>query len=220
MDIIKKDEQPLRYSPATATLPDSVTGDASGKLKRRRRIICWSTVIGINLLIFLVVLILSLTVFRARKPEITINSIKLDDLDLSVNPIPLNISLNLTLSLEISIRNPNKVSAKYRNTSAALLYRGKDIGNVPVPAGRIGSDDTTRLNLTLTVFADRVATDGEIYRDILKGNLGVTAYTRIKAKVRVLFIHIHVKATSSCDVNIDIMSSSIKNQTCHAKVKI
>nr|XP_043611527.1 uncharacterized protein LOC122583163 [Erigeron canadensis] len=214
MYIDKKDEQPLRSS-------GTVVHDHSKK-KRRRCIIC-STVIGTILtIIALIILILSLTVFKPKKPIITVDSITLQDLNYKLVPLPLppKVSLNLSLDLDMSIDNPNKVSVKYRNSSAILRYRGKNIGDVLVPAGKIGSNDKSRMNLTLTVFADRLVTDSELYRDLFSGELPFTAYTKIKAKVRVLFINFHVTSTSTCDVNIDIQSQSVKNQTCHTKIKL
>ncbi|KAI3829536.1 hypothetical protein L1987_03662 [Smallanthus sonchifolius] len=210
MDIEKKEEQPLR----------SVVDDPSRKRKRRRCIICWSSVIGVILTIALIILILSLTVFKAKKPVMTVNSVSLEDLNFSLNPIPAGVSLNLSLALDISIENPNKVSIKYRTSSASLRYRGKEVGNVPIPAGKLGSDDKTQLNLTLTVFADRLVSDSDLYRDLVGGNLPFTTYTRIKAKVKVLFVNIHVTSTSTCDVNIDVQSRSIPDQNCRYKNKI
>ncbi|KAC9235833.1 hypothetical protein R6Q59_027134 [Mikania micrantha] len=214
MDLEKKDEQPLR----SVAVP--VADDSSRKRRRRRCIICWSSVAGVILTLALILLILGLTVFKAKKPVLTVNSVQLQDLDFSVNPIPIRVSLNISLALDITIKNPNKVGVNYRNSSAVIQYRGKDVGNVPIPAGRIGSDDTSRLHLTLTVFADRLVSDSEIYQDILSGNLPLSTYTRIKARVRVLFVHIHVTSTSTCDVNIDIQGRKIANQTCHYKNKI
>ncbi|KVI03233.1 uncharacterized protein LOC112512539 [Cynara cardunculus var. scolymus] len=212
MDVEKKDEQPLR----SPHLPH----DQSRKRKRRRCIIICSSVIAVILVIALILLILALTVFKAKKPVLTVNSVELQDFGVSVNPIPIQVSLNMSLALDISIENPNKVGVKYRSSSAILRYKGKDVGEVPIPAGEIGSDTTKQMNLTLTVFADRLLSDSNIYGDFLSGNLPFTTYTKIKGKVRVLFVHIHVSSTSTCDVNIDIQSRSIANQTCQYKNKI
>ncbi|KAI3676569.1 hypothetical protein L1987_86180 [Smallanthus sonchifolius] len=211
MDIEKKEEQPLR----------SVADDNhSRKHNRRRCIIICSSVTGVILTITLILLILSLTVFKAKKPVLTVNSVALQDFDVSVTPLPLRVSLNLSLALSISIKNPNKVSVKYRNSSTSLRYKGREVGDVPIPAGKIGADGTEDLNLTLTIFADRLVTDSEIYSDIIGGKLGFSTYTKIKANVRVVFFHIHVTSTTDCDVNIDIGSRSIPNQNCHYKNKL
>ncbi|KAL4587240.1 hypothetical protein LXL04_000108 [Taraxacum kok-saghyz] len=161
MDIEKKDEQPLRSPPLPQT-------DHSRKRKRRRCIICCASVTGVILTIGLVLLILGLTVFKAKKPVLTVNSVALEDLDVSFSSIiPPRASLNLSLAIGISIENPNKVGVKYQNSSASLRYRGNEVGQVPVPAGKIGSDETKQMNLTVTVFADRLISDSDMYRDLL-----------------------------------------------------
>lgn len=212
MDAEKKQEQPLRGVP--------VTVDEVKKRKRRRCIIIWSSILGTFFTIALVLLILGLTVFKAKKPVLTVDNVSLEDFNFSLNPLALQVSLNLSLGLDISIENPNKVGVKYKNSAAIVRYRGEDIGNVPVPAGKIGSDDKKQLNLTLTVYADRLARRSELYQEVLGGNLMFTTYARIKAKVRVLFIHIHVTSTSTCDVNIDVTNRRIANQTCQYKNKL
>ncbi|KAL8464489.1 hypothetical protein ACS0TY_034135 [Phlomoides rotata] len=48
---------------------------------------------------------------------------------------------------------------KYRNSSAVLRHRGNEGGSVQDPAGRIESDSTKPMNLTLTLMADRLISD-------------------------------------------------------------
>lgn len=207
----KKDEQPLRSLPLTGE--DQL-------LKRKRRKCILSSVIGVTLAIALTLLILALTVFKAKKPVLTVNSVAVKDLDVSVSPLQLKFSLNLSLALDLTIENPNKIGVKYQNSSATLRYKGRVVGDVPIPAGKIGSDDKKQMNLTLTFFIDQLVFDSDIYGDILRGDLQFSTYAKIKATVRVLFIHIHVTSTSTCDVNIDMQSTSVRNQTCHYNNKI
>nr|XP_043611232.1 uncharacterized protein LOC122582863 [Erigeron canadensis] len=220
MDIEKKDEQPLR-SPSAPPL-STTTADKPSRKRRRRCIIIWSSIIGTILTIALIILILSLTVFKAKKPKITVTSVALQNFNFNMIPLPLppRVLLNLTLAVELFIENPNKVSVKYKTSSAILRYKGQDVGNVPIPAGKIGSDDKKQLNLNVTVFADRLVTDTDLYTEILSGNLGFSTYTRIKAKVKVVFVYIHVTSTSTCDVNIDVQNRSVRNQTCHYDNKL
>lgn len=190
--------------------------------KRRRRCICFSVaLISVLAVVALLILILALTVFKSKKPVTTVNSVALKDVNVSVTLLPLSVSLNISLDINISVRNPNKVKIKYRNSSAALRYKGHDVGNVPIPAGKIGSDGTKQLNLTLTIFADRLLTDLDIYRDVIGSNFPVSTYTRISATVRIVnLFNIHVVSTSTCDLNIDILKRRIANQRCHYKNKL
>ncbi|XP_076918144.1 uncharacterized protein LOC143578442 [Bidens hawaiensis] len=213
MDIEKKEEQPLRSTPTT-------TGHHTKPQRRRRCIIICSSILAVLLSITIIIIILAFTVFKAKKPVLAVTSVALQDFDVSVVPIPPSVTLNVSLALGISIKNPNKVSIKYRNSSATLRYKGRDIGDVPIPAGKLGSDDTERLNLTVTIFADRVVMDPQIYSDIIGGVLPISTYAKIKAKVRVVVFNIHVTSTSSCDINIDVRTRSIANETCRYKNKL
>ncbi|GKB08699.1 late embryogenesis abundant protein, LEA-14 [Tanacetum coccineum] len=195
------------------------TGDHSSRSSKRGRCICLSLALTI-LAIGLIILILALTVFKSKKPVTTVNSVVLNDVNATVNLIPLRVSLNVSLDVTITVRNPNKVGFSYQNSSAALLYKGHDIGNVPIPAGKIGSDDSKQMNLTLTIFADRLLTDIDVYGDVISGNFPVSTYTKIKGKVRILnLFNIHVVSTSTCDLKIDVLNQKIAKQSCHYKNK-
>lgn len=96
------------------------------------------------------------------------------------------------------------------------------IGEVPIPAGKIKASGFTPMNLTLTVMADRLLGDSDVYSDVFKsGTLPVSTNTRIKGSVRILHLFdIHVVSSSYCDINISISTRSIQDQSCHYKTKL
>ncbi|GJV27756.1 late embryogenesis abundant protein, LEA-14 [Tanacetum coccineum] len=210
-DVASDHEEPINAIP---------TGDHSSRSSKHGRCICLSLALTI-LAIGLIILILALTVFKSKKPVTTVNSVVLNDVNATVNLIPLRVSLNVSLDVTITVRNPNKVGFSYQNSSAALRYKGHDIGNVPIPAGKIGSDDSKQINLTLTIFADRLLTNIDVYGDVISGNFPVSTYTKIKGKVRILnLFNIHVVSTSTCDLKIDVLNQKIAKQSCHYKNKV
>lgn len=187
-------------------------------IKRRRIYICLcliAFILGLGLLC----LILGLTVFKAKRPTTTVDSITLSDVDFSVDVLGLRVSLNLTLDTDVTLRNSNRVSFKYSNSTCYLRFKGNDVGEVPVPAGRIGARDTRRLNLTLSLMADRLLSSSEFYSDVVSGTLPLQTYIRMSGKVRILF-SFHVVAYSTCDLVIDLTSRSIANQSCHYRSKL
>ncbi|PWA93733.1 Late embryogenesis abundant protein, LEA-14 [Artemisia annua] len=195
------------------------TSDHSHRRPKRGQCICLSLTLAI-FAIGLIILILALTVFKFKKPVTTVNSVVLNDVNATVNLVPLRVSLNISLDITITVRNPNKVGITYQNSSAALRYKGRDIGNVPIPAGKIGSDDSKKMNLTLTIFADRLLTDIDVYGDVISGNFPVSTHTKITGKVRILnLFNIHVVSTSTCDLEIDVLNQKIAKQNCHYKNK-
>lgn len=198
-----------------------VTEQPSGNSKRRKCIIISTTITTLLLIIALIILILSLTLFKTKKPITTINSIVIKDINATFNLIPFKISINITLDITLFVKNPNKMGITYRNSSAAIRFKGHEIGKVPIPAGKIGAGDTKEMKLTLTVFADRLVLDVDVYRDVLGGNFPVTTYTRISGKIRVLnLFNIHVSSVSTCDLRIDVLNKKIVDQKCRYKNRL
>nr|XP_033511526.1 uncharacterized protein LOC108944785 isoform X1 [Nicotiana tomentosiformis] len=183
---------------------------------RRGRNCCFIC-LAILLLLGLLFLILGLTVFKAKKPVITVNSVSLRDFSVDI----LQVHLNVTLQVDLSVKNPNRVGFKYDSTSAILQYKGQVVGDAPIPSGGIGSRETRPMNITLTVMADRLFSNSSLYSDFRSGSgmVPLTTYVKLSGVVRVLF-KIHVKTTTSCDLYIDVLNRKLANQTCHYKTKL
>ncbi|XP_059306360.1 NDR1/HIN1-like protein 6 [Lycium ferocissimum] len=186
--------------------------------KRRGRNCCYIC-LAVILLLGLLFLILGLTVFKAKKPITTVNSVSLKDLDVSFDITRLQVHLNITLQADLSVKNPNRVGFKYDPTSATLQYKGQTIGDAPVPAGSIGARETSPMNITLTVMADRLLSTNGLFSDVRSGILPLTTYVKLSGVVRVIF-KIHVKTSTTCDLYIDVLNRKLANQTCHYKTKL
>lgn len=190
--------------------------------KRRRSLcICIGTTISILLLLIIIIIILAFTVYKAKRPVITVSSVSLNDFNFDID-LPLKIHLNLTLDVDLAVQNPNKVAFRYTNASALLKFQDKVIGEVPIPGGKIKASGFTPMNLTLTVMADRLLGNSDVYSDVFKsGTLPVSTYTRIKGSVRILHLFdIHVVSYSNCDIQISISTRSIQDQSCRYKTKL
>ncbi|KAA8517604.1 hypothetical protein F0562_015078 [Nyssa sinensis] len=188
--------------------------------RKRRRNICL-VVIAVLLALVLLMVILGFTVFKAKRPVNTVNSVALKDLHFSVDIIRLRVRLNVTLDVKLSVKNPNNVGFKYVNSSAFVRYRGEVVGEAPIPAGEISAGGTLPLNLTLTVMADRLLSNPNLYTDVISGTLPLSTYTRISGKVSILkLFKIHVVSYTTCDLNINVSSRTVDNQTCQYKTKV
>ncbi|CAA0830608.1 Late embryogenesis abundant (LEA) hydroxyproline-rich glycoprotein family [Striga hermonthica] len=198
----------------TLMTPPMARKSKSGKYK----CICLcvtAAILGLGLLF----LILGLTVFKVKRPLTSVDSVSLDDLDFSVDFSSLRLRLNLTLDLRISVTNPNRVGFRYANSTALLRYRGDEVGQVPVPAGRIGARDTRSLNLTLTLMADRLLANSAIFSDAVSGRLPFQTYVRLAGKVQILF-NFHVVTYSTCDLEVAVSSRTLSNQRCHYRTEL
>ncbi|RDX69154.1 hypothetical protein CR513_51765, partial [Mucuna pruriens] len=123
-------------------------------------------VTGIVIAIVLLIVILALTVFKPKHPVTTVDSVKVEDFHMSLDIAKLKVDLNVTLGIDVSVENPNKVGFKYSDSTAYLNYRGQLIGDVPLSAGEISSGETKGFNLTLTIMADRLLSDSQLYSDV------------------------------------------------------
>uniref|UniRef100_A0A2P2MQY5 Late embryogenesis abundant protein LEA-2 subgroup domain-containing protein n=1 Tax=Rhizophora mucronata TaxID=61149 RepID=A0A2P2MQY5_RHIMU len=187
--------------------------------KRRRRNICLGVTVAVILVVVLVVVILAFTVFKAKRPVTTVDSVSLKNLQMSVDVARLVVNLNLTLDVDLSIKNPNKVSIKYTNSSASLNYRGKQVGEVPIPAGKISADKTQPMNLTVNFMASQLFSDRQFFSDVVTtGVLPLNAFTRISGKVRILkMFRVRVISRVSCDITVLLSNQTIGQQNCQYK---
>ncbi|KAK2981876.1 hypothetical protein RJ640_010393 [Escallonia rubra] len=192
MEVESKQEKTMRDLPD----PDR---QINKRRNRRRRNICLAVTLFLLALVLLIV-ILALTVFKAKRPVNTVNSVSLKDFDLSLDIARFRVHLNITLDVNLSVQNPNKVGFKYTDSSALVKYRGEVVGEVPLPAGKIGAGETKAMNLTLTVLADRLLSNSNAYSDVVAGALPLTIYTRISGKVKILFNFHFVSYTTSLRV--------------------
>lgn len=207
-------------SKKTNSMPRSPPPPHPQTSRKRGRNICL-VVIAVILGLVLLMVILGFTVFKAKHPVTTVNSVVLKDFNFSLNLAKLGVYLNVTLDINLSVKNPNKVGFKYTNSSAYLNYRGRVVGEAPLPASKISSEQTVNMNLTLTLLADRLISNSNLYSDIISGTLPLSAFTRIAGKVSIFkIIKVHVVSYTTCDINIDVMNRSVTNQTCQYKTKL
>lgn len=190
------------------------------RLRRNRTKTICLCLIAVVVVIAVIVVVLSQTVFKPKRPVTTIEAVSLADMDLSVNVAKFAVDLNVTLDVDLSLRNPNKVSFKYGDSTAFLNYRGETVGEALIPAGDISSDETKPMNLTLTIMGDRLLSRSEIYSDVLAGTVPFNTRTRISGRVGILgVVKLHVVSTTSCDFIVFVSNRSVGDQTCLYKTK-
>ncbi|XP_021291022.1 uncharacterized protein LOC110421700 [Herrania umbratica] len=201
---------------------DEPASSAARAIRRRRkcRNICFA-VIAVLLFIIILIVILAFTVFKAKRPVTTIDSVSLANLKFSLDVVRLQVLLNATLDVDLTIKNPNKVGFKYTDSSAQLNYRGQQVGEVPIPAGKMPADAAAPMNLTLTLMADRLVSDSKFFSDVSGGELPLNAFARIPGKVNVLnLFKIHVVSSTSCDFTVFLSNATVGDQDCKYKTKL
>ncbi|KAJ0088818.1 hypothetical protein Patl1_31626 [Pistacia atlantica] len=161
-----------------------VEAKKGGSGNRKRRNICIGLGVTLILLIVLMV-ILAFTVFKAKDPVITVDAVALDDLKVRLDMARVTVNLNLTVSVNLTVENPNKVGMKYKDSAALLIYRGEEVGEVPIPAGKVSGDETVHMVVFLTVMTDRFASNRQIFSDMVAGSLPLSTNTKISGKVSI-----------------------------------
>lgn len=198
---------------------DSPKPMTTSKNKRRTRNICLCLLFLI-LILSLLILILALTVFKVKRSVPTVNSVTLSDLDFSLDIVRMRVNLNITLDMNVSVKNPNRFGFTNKNATNVLMYRGEEVGQVPIPSGHIGPRQTKSMNLTLVLMADRLISNSALYSDVVEGGtLRFQTFTKISGKVRVIF-DVHVVSYTTCDLEVSITNRKVSKQECHYKNKM
>ncbi|CAN8254596.1 unnamed protein product [Cochlearia groenlandica] len=196
--------------------------NATPKRKRNRKIcICVSVTLLILLVVFIVLLVLALTLFKAKKPVTTVDSITVSNLRSAVDAANFRVVLNLTLHVDLTLKNPNRVGFSYDSTTALLNYRGQLIGEAPLPSNRIGSQETQAMNLTLTLLADRILSESQLFGDVIADVIPLNVFLKIAGKVNVFDVFkVKVESTSSCDMNVSVSNRNVTSQQCKSSTKL
>ncbi|KAL6146379.1 PREDICTED: uncharacterized protein LOC101292145 [Fragaria vesca subsp. vesca] len=188
---------------------------------RKRRNICLAATAAVVVTV-LILVIFCLTVFKAKDPETTENSVVLRNLQTDFNINRATVDVNITLDVDMTVKNPNKLGMKYTNSTALLNYRGELVGQAPIVAGDISAGETKSMDVTLTVMADRfLGKTSELLQDVIAGSIPFNTVTKISGKVTILGIFkVHVVSTSSCDFNVHVGRNTAGDQKCTYKTKL
>jgi hypothetical protein len=195
----------------------------SGKNKRSSRnkcCCCIGTTVCIIIAIVILIVILALTVFKPKRPVTTFDNLTLKDMDFSLDLTGLKVHVNFTLEADLNVKNRNKVGFKYSNSTALLNYRGQLVGEAPLPANQISGGETKAMNVTLTLMADRLLSNSDMFSDVRSGVLPLNTYIKLSGKVKIGLFKIHVVSTSSCDFSVYISNRTIGDQNCEYKTKL
>ncbi|XP_043694038.1 uncharacterized protein LOC122644710 [Telopea speciosissima] len=194
---------------------------APSSKKKSPLLICLFVFLGSLLFVFLLLLILGLTVFKAKDPTTTVDSVSVKSLQSKIDPPPSTKAyLNVTLKLDMSVYNPNKASFKYSDSIALIDYNGGLVGEAAIPAGTIPSDGTAGMNTTVTLLADRLLSDSKFYSDMVSDALPLFVSTKISGKVKVLMIKKSIISNTACNITLKISNASVVNQECTSKISL
>ncbi|KAI3792362.1 hypothetical protein L2E82_06239 [Cichorium intybus] len=219
-------EKPLSPAPEIRRLPTAIDEALSTKSNKQRPgfrkcTICCGIATAVVLIIAVVLLVLGLTIFRVKNPEINMNSAAIIGLDRVNAADLLTGKANLTVVADVSVKNTNVAPFKFKRSNASLLYHETVVGVADVPGGVAKARRTMRLNLTFEVTVAEIAGNQQFGSDLASGILPVESYTKINGRVNILNI-IKKKATvtMNCSIAVNITSRGIVGQNCKRHVSI
>uniref|UniRef100_A0A0E0L4V3 Late embryogenesis abundant protein LEA-2 subgroup domain-containing protein n=1 Tax=Oryza punctata TaxID=4537 RepID=A0A0E0L4V3_ORYPU len=174
--------------------------------KRRRALCCCGCCVTTLVVIGLVILVLALTVFRVKDPRITMNGVWVTAISTGPGAGGRGtVATNATLTADVSVKNPNAASLRFSRSETDVYYKGQTVSVAYVPAGSVGADRTVRMNVTLDLLADRLASVLNGTGLILGQEYDLTTYTAMRAKVNVLgIIKKSLDVRMNCSVILDV----------------
>nr|XP_043626568.1 late embryogenesis abundant protein At1g64065 [Erigeron canadensis] len=216
-------EQVRPLAPATARV-HSNNDDEETVLKktiRRKKYIKWcGCLVVVIILLGVAVLTLALTIFKIDEPEIKMNGVIVDNVNLINGTIPRPGS-NISLIADISVKNPNYASFRYKNTTTNLYYHDTVVGMARGPPGQSKARRTARMNITIDIIVNRLLENPNLQNDLGTGLLTLSSFTRVGGRVKFInLIKKHVTVKMNCTMKVNITSRAIEDQKCKRKVKL
>ncbi|MQL99046.1 hypothetical protein Taro_031761 [Colocasia esculenta] len=232
----KEQVMPLANSAATvypAVPLDEEGADRwrSGEYLRKRRcfLFCCGCCSALVVVLGLVLLVLALTVFRVKDPQLIMNSIHVDGISHGERAPGGSVSVNMTLTADVDVKNPNVASYKFQDSTTEFYYRGETVGVAYVPGGEVKAGRTARMNATVHVMTDRVAarlSDNMTWDSWLRAagreTVNLTSHTEISGRVNLFGVFrrdLDVFLNCSMTLDLSLDSQDVKNKTCWVKAQ-
>ncbi|KAH0995070.1 hypothetical protein GBA52_018934 [Prunus armeniaca] len=181
----------------------------------RLTVIC-PAVTSVLMLISIILLLLSMTVYKKMTPITTVDVVALRHIDMSRNVPEISVDVNM------SVMNPNGVAFKYTHSTVLLVYRGVAVGEALIEAGVISKAATKTANVMLASnLADRLQGESElimIHSDMLAGTLPFNIQIKISGRLfsllKIFKFHADAVSTSSCQFDINVCSKTVREKHC------
>lgn len=179
-----------------------------------------SCIVATVFLIFLLIVacIVYFTIFKPKDPNLSVNAVQLPAFSVS------NSTVSFTFSQYVTVNNPNRAVFAHYDSSLQLLYAGRQIGFMFIPAGKIAAGRTQYMAATFSVqsfpFSSAEGVVPPAVTDGLRGfrvgpSMEVESTLEMAGRVRVLhlFTH-HVEARADCRVSISVSDGSVLGFHC------
>ncbi|KAE8657386.1 putative Melanoma inhibitory activity protein 3 [Hibiscus syriacus] len=191
----------------------------SAKASRGIKICCGVAAIFI-VIVAIVFLILALTVFKPKNPEIVVYPLGLEDIGLGLRGILNASAINATVSMVIAVNNRNYGSFKFKNTTGFINYRGDIVATVPIQQSLVPARGKLNISTVADFMVDRLVSNATFWSDVLAGSVNFSSDATVHGKVTMFnALKIHASVPSKCDISIFIRSRTVQS-ICKTKIKL
>jgi Late embryogenesis abundant protein len=194
--------------------PFSIKPPQKTKLNHRwhRFFLCIGTFGVLITAIFIVLLTIGLTVYKVKKPVMTMNSITIENLSTRA---AASSSLNMSVLADVSVKNPNAASYRYGSSLTSVYYNAILVGQAVAPPGVAQARGTVRLNVTVDLMVSLLTSDLQFVQDLVTGDVRFNTSTQVGGRVKVFgLVQHHVDVVMNCSLMIDVLNLSLRNQSC------
>lgn len=179
--------------------------------------ICLAVSLLLLIIATVVIVTLSLTVFKPKNPVIRVDLVGIENFQF---PLSANSTMNVTLDTLITIVNPNYGSFNYINSTAYVNYDNTIVGEVPIGAAFVPARGTVNVTTGAIFMVGKLIQDPKFWSDVVSGSLNLTSTAELPGKASILkFIKLRATAYSSCDISVSISSMHAVTK-CIDKIKV
>ncbi|KAF8016687.1 hypothetical protein BT93_H2034 [Corymbia citriodora subsp. variegata] len=177
--------------------------------RRGLKICCFTSVVFLVILTIIIVS-LSLTIFKPKEPQITVQSVVLGSMQSNVTP----------LSMLITIDNPNYGGFKYESTTGYLNYNGSTVAEIPFAHNKIPARAKINMNTSTDLITDKLISNPSFWEDVALGRVNFTSTATLPGKVSVAKIFKYRATTYiTCYILFHIQSQAVDSK-CNTRIKL
>ncbi|KAF8016686.1 hypothetical protein BT93_H2033 [Corymbia citriodora subsp. variegata] len=185
--------------------------------RRGLKLCCFTSAVFWAILTVIIVT-LSLTIFKPKQPQITAHPIGLENIQFNVSHT--NVTLDITLSILVTIDNPNYGGFEYESTTGYVNYHGSTVAEVPIKHNKIPARAKVNITASTDLVADELMSNPSFWEDVALGCLNFTSTAILHGKVCMAKIFkFHATVYSTCYILFHIQSQAVDSK-CHSRIKL
>lgn len=177
-------------------------------IRIRKFVLCCGCFTALVVILVVILIVLSFTVYNVKEPEVRMNSVTL----LSGTFANGGATNNVTLVADIFVKNTNAFTLRFGSTSTIVYYDGVRIGEGTSPPGKAKARRTIRVNSTLEIMSKKLLEIPTLNIDLRDQSLNISSYTRIDGKVKILNMFPRkVVVELNCTIGYNITTGLVTN---------